>query len=558
MKKSLILILFLCVSIICFAQTFQIANYNRPSVAVLAVSNNVKYSNDLSQVFTPGKSVELSGRYFQNPTRRVIIQARNNPQDIISVLKNDHYSAQSLMPWRNLDTLVARASYNLTVQQRNQLASSVRGIESGIQDERWSKHLLKSNYILVLYINDMQNIQEVYSKRQLIRMGVQLIAGASLSVVKESKDGYVGKVTAYLYHITMNDIDYAKFWQQYYDDDDHLAYPYGLELVATKTLGVNATWPKEFKYDNAVLLREFVAEAADKALLQIGNTYLPITPKGMVISNHPVRAELGTKEGLRADDLMYVYELREASNGDISYKRKGTYRVKQVVNNEKNGVATSTFYNINWGRAKEGMVLVPHDDKGYSVSPGMYVYPKKVFRVDFGFSLARLRHSYRSSRTKLLVNVGYSGEFTDENPFFGYYADMTHDNNFRDANGLYTVMYGIGFQQDLYVLPFAQLSPYFLVMIEHSWYKNKDMVDDAMGHFQLPYNYGRIIYPQFGLKVPINLTYYIKLVPEISYAFKLNTLSVGVGLSSENHGDYPVSMEKSDRVFAGCSLQLDF
>lgn len=556
MKRYIIFVFAIFVSMACIAQTFEIANYNRSSIAVMIIPNGGKNGDGLRRALNEGQSIDLDQRYFHNPVNKTVINARNSESDITSFLKREHSAAQSLMPWRNIQTLIDRATYNLTTQQRSQIASSFRGADN-VKDERWFKHLLQSNYLLVVAVEDLEDISRVYKRKQLANLGVQLMTGTSYSSVNKDREGYVGKVTAYLYHVTMNDVDYACFFKYWDNDDQHLSYNYDIELVKKETVGIDGTRPNEQTKDVGLLLRLFASEAANQTLRAIGDHYLPLTPKAMVMSEKPVKAELGTKEGLRPDDLIYAYQLKERKDGSLTYNRHGVYRVRSVADNQTNSMAASTFYNVNWGSAQEGMVLAPKEEMGLSFSPGVYVYPKKVYRLDVSMSLSRMRAAKRSSRTKFIFSVGYSGDFVDENTFFEHYAAISHHDAFKEANGLYTLMYGAGIQQDLYILPFLQISPYLMLMIEHSWYKENSTVNDAMGYFQLPRNYGRIIYPQIGVKVPINLTYYLKLVPEVAYAMKINSLSLGVGSSSLNDGSCPLYIIKNDKLFLGASLQLD-
>lgn len=559
MKKNIYFIFALLIAGKCFAQTFEIANYNRASVSVMVIPNSGKNGDIIKNAFSDNQSIELDQRYFYNPVNKTVINIRNNESDIISYLRKEHAAAQSLMPWRNIDTLINRASYNLTMQQRSQMANSIRGSES-VKDERWFKQLLQSNYLLVIAVEDYENISNVYKRRQLANLGVQLMSGASYSTVSQKQEGYVGKVTIYLYHITMGDEDYARFKANYSQENDaqHLSSDYRIELIRKETMGIDGTRPKTKTKDKELLMRLFASAAANQSLRAIGNHYFPLTPKAMVMSGKPVKAELGTKEGLHPDDLVYAYEIKENRDGSLSHHRKGVYRVNSVGDNQSNAAATSTFYNINWGGAKEGMVLTPKEEWGISLSPGIYFYPTKVFHLDVGFSLSRMRNTLRSSRTKFIFSIGYCSDFADENPFFEHYATLSQNEGFLNANHLHTLMYGAGFQQDLYIFPFIQISPYLMLMVEHSWYKDRATIDAAMGYFQLPRNYGRILYPQVGVKIPINFTYNIKVVPELAYMFKINSLSLGVASSSLNDGTYPLYINKSDKWFAGASLQIDF
>ena len=360
MKKYILSFFILIVATLSNAQPLQIANYNRASIAVVALPNTPKSNNDLVKAFENSNTINLNDRFFYNPTSPILVQSKNGRQEITSMIKREHFAAQSLMPWRNLDTLVKRASYNLTNQQRSQLANSARGLES-VKDERWFLQLLRSNYILVVSINKIEDIKFIASKKQLVNLGVQMFTGSSFSTIKKDKIGYVGNVTAYLYRIPMKDVDYSHFLAAWDNDTQHLSQQYEVELVQVMEVGVDGTCDKSTKKDKETLLKEFVSEAANQALFSIGETYLPIKPKAMALSERPVKAEMGKKEGLRPDDLVYAYELKENSNGLTEYKKKGTYRVKTVGNNQTDATATSTFYNVNWGEAKEGMVMIPKE-----------------------------------------------------------------------------------------------------------------------------------------------------------------------------------------------------
>lgn len=558
--KRILLVTAICFAyIVAYGQGFDIANYNRSSISVMVVPNPGSNGELLRKAFGKNETfVDIGGRWFFNELDNVILNTQQTQSAIEGKIKEEHIAAKALSVWRNTDTLVNRATYNLNEQQRRQLDASVRGSE-GVKDERWFKYLLQSNYILVLSVDKVEDVSRITSKRELVSMAKQLLTGTSFSTVKKNRVGYVGKVTAYLYRISMDNKDYAAFMQNWGNDSLHFNYPYSIELIDKKTVGVDATKGKNEGQENVYIkMHRFVSVAAQTSLMEVGDSYLPITPKAMVMKGNPVRAEIGRKEALKTDDIVFVYALHEKKDGTMTYLRRGTYRVKYVGDNRDDGTQTSTFYNINWGRAKEGMLIIPHEDVGISITPGVYVMPTTVYKLGIAFSFNHMRNQIQSARTKLIADFAYIDNLTDNNAFFDYYASVTGNSDFRSANKLRTVVYGLGLQRDVYILPFMQLSPYFMIMLEHSWYKDKNVVDAAMGYFQLPSNYGRIIYPQFGLKVPINITYNFKIVPEAAFAAKINSLSVGVGSSSNNDGSYPLYIVKKDRFFTGLSLQFDF
>ena len=93
-------------------------------------------------------------------------------------------------------------------------------------------------------------------------------------------------------------------------------------------------------------------------------------------------------------------------------------------------------------------------------------------------------------------------------------------------------------------------------MIENSIYSRSALVDEIMGNYKLPRSYGRIFYPLVGVRMPISITPAVKIVPAVSYAFKINKMSVGAGASSFIES-FPTYMVKKDRLFIDLLLQID-
>ena len=533
-------------------QTDFIANYDRNSISVFFISSNISDNNLKRTINRAVSLVKPTQKYFFNPTDTYTINCSSTEADVTKAINDNFLAAKTLGCWRNTETLVSRASYNLNPQQRSQLKASVRGMES-VKDERWFKMLLKNNYIVVLSLDNVQDIKKVHRRRELADVGMGILSGSSMSHTKKNFEGYIGKVTYYIFRISMEETDYQEFFRMWDNDALHNSYCYKIQLVAKDKISVNGT-RLVGEVSDAALMPLFLTDAVNEALSHAGESYIPLNAKSMVSKEDPVSAHMGTKEGLNPDDLVEAYELVENEQGRISYKRKAAYRAKTVVDNKNitNADAYSTFYNISWGRASEGMVLIPKKDKGIALSAGYYFKPSYGFQLSFSYSMAKLFKSFSLSQFKLFLSLGYNNKLNDENPYF---ESLGLANT--AASQLITAHYSVGIQKDFYVKPVFSISPYVALTIEHSWYKEMDQIRTIIGGYDLPINYGRLIYPQVGLRFPLAFRYNIKIVPEMAYLGKINKISIGAGAYSSD-SSHPSYIVKNGRFFGALSLEISF
>lgn len=98
------------------------------------------------------------------------------------------------------------------------------------------------------------------------------------------------------------------------------------------------------------------------------NDFMAKTP---VAKTWPIRAKIGTKEGLQVDKRFDVLELREKKDGTQYEKRIACTRVKKVANNDTiatgNSENYSKFYQFKGLKVREGQVLVENPDHGFSI-----------------------------------------------------------------------------------------------------------------------------------------------------------------------------------------------
>ncbi len=531
------------------------AKYDRNSVSVILIAGNSVYDTKLKNQIN---KITISDKYYINTVSNKTLNVNHNETSILNELKSKKIPAQSLNTWRNLDLLIERARYNLTDNQVNQMKASARGLES-VKDERWFKKLLGKNYIVAIKFSDIKTQAEIYDKQEAINSGLSVLQGGSGSAyIKRSREGYKGKATVYLYRIKMNDIDYSKFWSFWNNETSHLQYNYKTEFIAKSEIRVNGT---QFKGEsNTDLILKFLNDGIDAGLQQLGNIYNPFAAKTPIVSTHPVKAKIGLKEGVKTDQLFFVYELTETADGDLKYKRKGTLRAKNVADNRNIATGnskTSAFYKVNWGRYEEGMLLVQKKDAGISISAGTIVKPANAYKFRISYNLSRIINTNKFTQFKIYGEGGISNNFTDENTVFANYANETGNNEYLDAGKLSTYFYGVGLEKDIFILPFIQFKPFFGAYIERSRYTDTDKIEKMSGNFDLPKKYGEIFYLQFGARLPINIFYNLKIVPSVSYSTRTYNKTTGIG-SAIGFEAYPNNIVINDKVFAEIMLRFDF
>ncbi len=143
----------------------------------------------------------------------------------------------------------------------------------------------------------------------------------------------------------------------------------------------------------------------------VGKKVADFQVKTPVYSVHPIRAKIGTKEGVRLDKRFAIMEYRQDENGKEYSKRIANVRAKSVADN--NSVATghseelSSFYQIKGGHIREGMTLVENPDFGISVDAQ---YNLSSIELSVGLRLSRLLG--KMPGTIFFINAGVLSDGT--------------------------------------------------------------------------------------------------------------------------------------------------
>jgi hypothetical protein len=526
----------------------QVISYDRAGLTVLLTDNSP------SVLKSRVSSIDLGDGYDLNrvPLSNV---SGGSKATIASSLRAKKVAAASLNDLRDIDELISRVEYNLNDAVVSRLKKTVRGVSTA-RDEAWIETIVRNNYVLVLEVREVLSIDEFYDRQELGSTVAAVLSGGGAATIKRSNEGYFAKVTAHVFHIQLDEAAYARFWEYWENDSKHRAYDYPIQHVLSETVWVDGTQSKSAG-DYSDLNQLLLDKGTQRLLNHLGKDYFPLAQKVPISNTRPIRAKIGEKEGVYPNQRFFVYELQEKKSGEVQLKRKGVVRARKVVNNRyvaTGSSASSSFYQVNYGKVKGGMYLVANEDKGVVLTLGASEYPYREYKGTIGFDLARRFSLSNLYNWRLYLALGYAPDFEDANPFFDDYA-AENGSSFLDARRMSSFNYGVGLEKDLYILPMIQLTPFLSLHQEFMSYKDRSTVDQMIGNGELLRGYGTFWNFQFGLRLPVNLTHNVKLVPTLGYTTRNISTTTSAGGAA---GFQPSRITTAEGYLADLQLRIEF
>lgn len=421
MKSRVVTILFLLCSVLYASAQAKIGDlvsskYDRNSVSYIYIMrggdgdnyvNQFQRTMHISQKYDVN-NIQTTELYFQlnRPSvvsQQSIINALNSKlvgKEIISFIYN-----RSSDGTFNDKVITSRGKYNAKDQDvKIAQASKVRDLSL-----EWGEPLVNSSYIVVL------DFTKFYTTKD-----------------KKGKITYNANVTAHAYKLIADrdvlDNFYEKAWADESSSEeekkaarrafDELSF--SLEHVSTVTVSGSSSGD-DASYLNAC------HSAYRSAVFELENAIPAWQTASAFIAKHPLRAKIGTKEGVTNGQLFRTYSYKEDKNGKLVSVKRGYVRATKVANNT--GVATgnttpSQFYQISgFANVQEGYTLKQKNDIKLGVALTCGYSPYLGIRI--GIDMDYLMHiSTWGASTYLLVNVGMlpsiDASLTDEMVGFAY------------------------------------------------------------------------------------------------------------------------------------------
>ena len=353
------------------------------------------YSADLKQAI---EKVDIPGKFDDNNLLTRFFTSSEAAKTIQNTIINNHYSNDIVAKWfarkddGTLDMTVVhkRGQYNATDQDALSAQASKLGMAK-LKDA--GQALVNNSYIMVLSYKNIITMEQHYDKVDVAKKATAKLLKKDFKPVKRIKNGFKGKLTAYLYKIDFNDSVYGILYDQlwiYEEEDD-------ATKLKKKELFDNTKFPLKFvmKVDASAdgsqfnkgqllapkvqkthdeLFQQLVTTGGDNAIFMIERKYEPFRVKTPVFTAKPIGAKIGLKEGLKLDQRYFVLEYQMDDKNEMIAKRKAVVRSKKIIDNQKmatgHSTETSKFYQVAGHRIDEGMLMQQRNDYGIGVSLG--------------------------------------------------------------------------------------------------------------------------------------------------------------------------------------------
>lgn len=372
----------------------------------------------------------------------------------------------------NFNTLLERSKYNLS-------SSDLK------RDEDYKRltsfrQLFFQNYILVFDFDKITSWGDYYARKNIKYEG-------------KIPPGLVSDLTVYIYRLALDDAIFEKQVKPNFKNISALQnYDYPLEYVARIQLqtsgsvaetGTNSTGPTN---DYAALAKNAFNRISYliEARLEDFKVRTPLVENKSGLDGKNIQAEIGQRESLLPEQRYFVYEYRMGKDSVVYAKRKGVLRAtRQIADNRKtlrdaNGnYLRSKFRQIHGGRLDEGMFLVQHNDRGFSIAAGYAQRNSSNFQIRGDYALSRL-FSFLPDNSKVFLELAF-GKTDLEN-------STTH--------------FGYGVSTPLNLTRWIDVEPY-------------------LGYYAQSFNDSEVAaqnYWNLGVRIPISLSYQVYLTPEAS------------------------------------------
>lgn len=232
-----------------------------------------------------------------------------------------------------------------------------------------------------------------------------------------------------------------------------------------------------------------------------------------VVALKPIKARIGTKEGVKNGRRYGVYSYKETSDGQIVSKRQAYVRATVVGNNYSDPSITSSFYQISGApmAVREGMVVKEKPDGRLGVT---VLYQTGGLGDAVVAELDYLAHIGRhGGKAYAMFDFGYGLKCVDEY------------SNYRFSLGA-----GYGFP----LTRFFELSPYIMIGADRFDVKDSAHDDelqfDSNGKMKTP----GVYYAEPGLKLGL-VIYPVSIVARLNYQLMVSKGMAGYDALNERY-----------------------
>lgn len=300
-----------------------------------------------------------------------------------NLIDNQKLAHKLLIKWFDIkedgsystDLINERACYNQTLTEAIAASSTSSGAAGTAL--KTAENLLNTTFISFVKMEAYENepyaalvanvgltIAKLEAKNPL---AIKAAEKAAEVLYASTKDGYSVVSTNMLYRLNWNDSVSAVFYDCFTKDDKidmkkFYETPFSMEFLGSDRSSATVL----FSDDAEKAVKTAAIRNLDKQLVKMANSYDVFKPVAPIISLNPLKADMGTKEGLKGGEKFDVLEaVFDSETQKVVYQKVGTVKVdkKGVWNNEFDPTVDTDDIEIigtvlsKCKKAQEGMVV---------------------------------------------------------------------------------------------------------------------------------------------------------------------------------------------------------
>lgn len=420
---------------------------------------NYKVNDSGTKVYSTTTNTEAVTAYLKakNIGKQVISSIFNRKQDGTMDLMTVHY----------------RGQYNATDQEYLTSVSSKRGAEAL---KETGEMLINQSYIVVL---DMQNVR--YEKLE-----------------SDTDHNYRGQMMGYIYKIEWSENLLYAIWDCWIDENTPESEK-NAKIEAYNNLQIPITFLSSYKSTTSTIdtkvdaakkspsvynnksesqlkeeaLKKLIYACTDNTFDGFEGQNEKLALKTSIYSTRPIKAKIGTKEGLKTDYNFYVYENTQDSNGNIKSKRVGVIRATNKIADNKRittgNFEPSEFYQYAGKKVEAGQDITEKKKLNSTIEIGGTFLNANAFYIAYEYDGYATRHTqyfigaaanFGGGGYNLGINAGYGLRMNNFHlyPMIGcYYDGLTGHSSSDEENSPYAVFANISVKANVNIYYPVQL-----------------------------------------------------------------------------------------------------
>jgi len=209
-----------------------------------------------------------------------------------------------------------------------------------------------------------------------VNENVSVLSDSALTITGK---GYVVKITSYLYRLAWNDSIAAVFYNEHWMDEKSIdksrkaafekSDAYRLDYIGTEVAWSDLQSSSYTRKTEEELIEAATRKSADAVIAKLQKNHQEFRTKSPLVSNNPVSAKIGLKEGVEGGDKYDVLEQNQDENGKTFYKKITTITV------DKNHIWDNR-YNAAEDDPKSTEITETWFKGGKGLYPGMLIIQK--------------------------------------------------------------------------------------------------------------------------------------------------------------------------------------